>query len=244
MREIAIEKIIAKNQTPPVLTQGDYFHNGKRVLEDVIGWHKMLRGSLRITDTITNRVLDLVDEKMLLEDPRERINSKSLCNELMRISDDTRAGATSHRPLSESIMQALLEVDEEAPWKAEEAPWKAPETNSRKRSSASQSPIATQGGKSRKSKLLNLPLMKTTHRSEYLKSALKYTGTTRQRDSAISFTHPIHRTQRKTDVQDVWQAREEIRRREKGNILKRTRKDKLLTQYFSDGKRDLVSSVL
>jgi hypothetical protein len=242
MREIAIEKIMAKNQT--VLTQGDYFHNGKRVLEDVTGWHKMLRGSLRITDTITNRVLDLVDEKMLLEDPLERINSKSLCNELMRISDDTRAGATSHRPLSESIMQALLEVDEEAPWKAEEAPWKAPETNSRKRSSASQSSIATQGGKSRKSKLLNLPLMKTTHRSEYLKSALKSTGTTRQRDSAISFTHPIHRTQRKADMQDVWQAREEIRRREKGNILKRTRKDKLLTKYFSDGKRDVVSSVL
>jgi hypothetical protein len=35
MREIAIEKIMAKNQT--VLTQGDYFHNGKRVLEDVTG---------------------------------------------------------------------------------------------------------------------------------------------------------------------------------------------------------------
>ena len=243
MREIAIEKIIAKNQTPLVFTQGDYFHNGKRVLEDVIGWHKMLRGSLRITDTITNRVLDLVDGKMLLEDPLERIDSKSLCNELMRISDDTRAGAISHRPLPESIMQALLEVDEEAPWKAEEAPWKAPETNSRKRSSASQSPVATQGGKSHKSKLLNLPLMKTTHRSKYLKSALKSTDTTRQRDSAISLTHPIHRTQR-TDMQDVWQAREEIRRREKGNILKRTRKDKLLTQYFSDGKRDLVSSVL
>ena len=85
--------------------------------------------------------------------------------------------------------------------------------------------------------------MKTTHRSKYLKSALKSTDTTRQRDSAISLTHPIHRTQR-TDMQDVWQAREEIRRREKGNILKRTRKDKLLTQYFSDGKRDLVSSVL
>ena len=87
----------------------------ERVLEDVIGWHKMLRGSLRITDTITNRVLDLIDGKMLLEDPLERINSKSLCNELMRISDDTRAGAISHRPLPESIMQALLEVDEEAP---------------------------------------------------------------------------------------------------------------------------------
>ena len=226
---------MAKNQT--VLTQGDYFHNGKRVLEDVTGWHKMLRGSLRITDTITNRVLDLVDEKMLLEDPLERINSKSLCNELMRISDDTRAGATSHRPLSESIMQALLEVDEETPWEA-------PETNSHKCLSAIQSSIATQGGKSRESKLPNLPLMKTTHRSGYLKSALKSTGTTRQRDPAISFAHPIHRTQRKIEMQDVWQAREEIRRREKGNILKRTRKDKLLTQYFSDGKRDLVSPVL
>ena len=90
MREIAIEKIIAKNQTPLVLTQGDYFHNGKKVLEDVISWHKMLRGSLRVAGTITNRVLDLVDEKMLLEDPLERINSKSLCNELIRILDNTR----------------------------------------------------------------------------------------------------------------------------------------------------------
>jgi serine/threonine protein kinase len=43
---------------------------------------------------------------------------------------------------------------------------------------------------------------------------------------------------RKNPPQDVFQAREEIEERERGNLLRRTRKDSLLAQYFED--RDIV----
>ncbi|KAI9776787.1 MAG: hypothetical protein M1816_005081 [Peltula sp. TS41687] len=171
MREKAIQKIIQEQHTqhPPWtptsgLSAGDYFHDGRQVLDDVISWHRVLRNVLRRTDTMTSRVLDLVDQKMLLGVAKERITAKDLCTELRRIAEHNQAEPRDAIP--ESIMAALLEVDEEAPSKPVES------ISIEATPDIGQSGIVSQDRKARKSKLSGLPLMKTTHRSEYLKSAL------------------------------------------------------------------------
>jgi hypothetical protein len=47
----------------------------------------------------------------------------------------------------------------------------------------------------------------------------------------------------RTLSQNVFQAREDIEKREKHNYLKRTRKDELLTKHFGGGNRDIVSPI-
>ncbi|PVH68936.1 hypothetical protein DL98DRAFT_627424 [Cadophora sp. DSE1049] len=45
--------------------RGDYFHDGRNVLKVVTSWHRHLRSSLRRSDTITSKILDLVDKDLL-----------------------------------------------------------------------------------------------------------------------------------------------------------------------------------
>ena len=67
----------------------------------------------------------------------------------------------------------------------------------------------------------------------------------KHKSSDASQQSPLGRTRRarkprKHEPQNVFQACEEIEKREKGNFLRKTRKDVLLTQYFRD--RDIVSN--
>jgi hypothetical protein len=166
VREKAIAKINKERSSRsalldvpmPVATAGDSFHDGAEVLRDVTSWHSALRSALRATDTITSRVLDLVDEKMLLGDSSKRLKAEEVCQELKRILSQHQAKPRKAMP--ESIMKSLLEVDEEAPSKSAAL------------TDICQSLTVPQDRKTRKSKLLHLPLMKTAHRSEYLNSAL------------------------------------------------------------------------
>jgi hypothetical protein len=162
VRKKAITKINKERSSQSTLldvpTEGDGFHDGAEVLRDVTLWHSVLRSALRATDTTTSQVLDLVDEKMLLGDSSKRLKAEEVCQELKRILDQHQAKPRKAMP--ESIMKSLLEMDEEAPSKS------AALTDIR------QPLTVPQDRKTRKSKLLHLPLMETAHRSEYLNSAL------------------------------------------------------------------------
>ena len=172
LRENAIKKLIQEQHSSlggstTILDNGDYFHNGRQVLSEVKSWHNILRSVLRKTDTITSQVLDLVDQAMLLENATERITAKDLCDKLRQISKSSLAKRFDVMPeFNESIMEALLEIDKHAPSKymhslpSEVAP------------EPSQFLTVVEDRKARKSKVLGLPMMKTTHRSEYLDSAL------------------------------------------------------------------------
>ena len=60
-----------KELTDCTLTAGDAFHDGTRVLPVVTEWHAFLRSIRGHSDVLTEKVLDMVDEEMLLpEDKR------------------------------------------------------------------------------------------------------------------------------------------------------------------------------
>lgn len=70
------------------LERGDYFHNGSEVLREVNDWHTYLRHSMRVTDTVTSQVLNLLGQRngMLVGDPKKRMKSKDVWDELEKIS--------------------------------------------------------------------------------------------------------------------------------------------------------------
>lgn len=156
------EKLPQHQRTRPSLTT-DSFHDGVQVLAAVTEWHKFLRDALRGTDTVTRRILDLVDQRMLLQDPKARIDAEDLCEELNAI---IKEGKTQKRiPVPMSIQSLLQEVDEEAP-----RPSKSQLTASLPITS-NLAPATIAGV--RKSKFLGPVLQKTAHRSQVLRSILE-----------------------------------------------------------------------
>lgn len=63
----------------------DTFHDGSDVLPEIKEWHKVLKTVRRISDSITPKILDLVDEKMLIKNPKARIPSNELYDSLREI---------------------------------------------------------------------------------------------------------------------------------------------------------------
>ena len=287
MREKAIQKLVEEQRSrqisqknTPDLTVGDYFHDGREVLLDVRSWHNVLRSALRKTDSVTSQVLELVEQKMLLGNPELRIKAKGICTELKYILSRSREEPRNIIP--EIIMKSLLDVEDEA----------ADPISIGTIRQLEQALTSSHDRQNRKSKMLTLPIMKTTHRSEYLESALKQIAsdviyespmeqrvtpaasqaqmrpnvpTTPERSLAnqelvdaqvsrdIPFPNPSSmsmtprglrraKTSKPEDPKDVWQAREEIEKRESRIIKIRTKKDELLTRYFRD--RDIVSPLI
>jgi hypothetical protein len=58
------------------------FHDGKKVLPEVIALHALLRGNIGTGDHITDKILDLIDGHLLQGDPVSRYDSKELCRHL------------------------------------------------------------------------------------------------------------------------------------------------------------------
>ncbi|KAL9633797.1 MAG: hypothetical protein Q9204_003254 [Flavoplaca sp. TL-2023a] len=289
VREKAVSQIVPvpfqhnQPQRSTSISAGDYFHDGREVLDAVIDWHKVLRNALRHTDTVTSGLLDLVDQKMLLGSANLRIKARDLCPELRSIVSQSEAAPRIKMP--QNIMETLLEADTEAVSSVEL------ELGSK----ASEQLAGPDNRKARKSRLLEQPLMKTAHRSQGLKSVLasynryptdqnspnvqKAARSSPAEDTAhvpsglvpahdISLdqqTHaeaisqdrsplttefgpsvfPIRHLQKRTRTpkthtpQDIFQAREEIKERDKyKKFIPKERKDKLLTKHF--GNRDLV----
>lgn len=146
------------------LQPGDYFHDGERVLEVVHNWHQHLRNSARKTDTVTGRLLDLVDGHMLREKAEDRIPAEDLCLKLGAVLEESHQEPIASLP--ESLQQALVQIDMSAP----SAPSKTTALLDPKLIALGDEPI--QDRKTRKSRLLDLPLMKTAHRSELLPEML------------------------------------------------------------------------
>jgi hypothetical protein len=139
-------------------SSNDYFHNGHVVLSEVTRWHESLRIILRKTDTITSLVLDLVDNHMLLGDPMKRFSAAKLCTELRDILKKGKEGQSElGMEVPQLITDALCQLDDSVPAKP------PPKTPSEEASSNSHSRNA-------KSARLEIPMMKTTHRSIYYKS--------------------------------------------------------------------------
>lgn len=153
------EKILSAQRKTPLLTQGDYFHDGRCVLAAVLDWHDVLRNALRKTDTITSRVLDLVDQKMLLGNPKLRLKADQTCKELKKILKDAQAEPRIQVP--ENIKELLREVDD-----AGTSPSK---TRGSSVATATPSLKVPTIAEMRKSKFLGPPLLKTTHRSQVLR---------------------------------------------------------------------------
>lgn len=170
LRRKAVENIIREAQSgrrpsnvTPKLKPGDYFHDGQNVLTDIKDWHMVLRNTLRKNDPITSQILDLVDRDMLLGPAEKRWNAKRVCGELKKLLAEAVARCKEYVP--PKIMDAFIAVDEAAPSKAGVKIIEA-------RPERSQHLTISDARQARKSKRLDEPLLKTSHRSKGRKSAL------------------------------------------------------------------------
>lgn len=114
-------RIIANSDRPANRKQGsDRFHDGSQVLPEIISWHDYIRNHVRKADTITARVLSLIDDHMLRDQPDARYTSAKLCNELTYISKVAEHNVVELLEAGELagtdvlVQRALLAVEKEA----------------------------------------------------------------------------------------------------------------------------------
>ena len=115
LRELAIDGLrrtesdgTSSEQRNAKFSESHKFHDGKEVLQAVTGWHNYLRSASRKSDNITIRVLDLVDESMLLASPDHRISVSDLCLKLDLILESCSRSEESQ--ISQKFMDLLAEV--------------------------------------------------------------------------------------------------------------------------------------
>ncbi|KAI1453403.1 hypothetical protein F4805DRAFT_377169 [Annulohypoxylon moriforme] len=122
LRRLAIKKLRErkeKGENTTVPAADDAFHNGVEVLPEVTDWHRYLRKVLRVNDTITGRILDLVDETMLLAEPARQFKSSTLYDaiqdQLTKAQDhyDKLVEDGELQLVAESVKEALLSVENE-----------------------------------------------------------------------------------------------------------------------------------
>ena len=180
VRRKSLDSTNKHDASPSGLPPGDLFHDGNCVLGDVTEWHKLLRGTLRRTDPITDGVLDLIDQRMLLQSPEARIDAHELCKKLGQLLESCPQESSS--PMSSRLQSALLEIDEQA----DANPLIIESASSAQRLTDSSG--TADNRVDRKSKILATPLKKTAHRSEYLNSVLP--GSSHQPAHDIQHDHP------------------------------------------------------
>ncbi|RKU47529.1 hypothetical protein DL546_005383 [Coniochaeta pulveracea] len=147
------------------------FHNGTKVLPEVLEWHQLLRTCRRESDPITDKILDLIDDRMLLADPDERIPIKELCSKRDALVEEAeRALKRPEVQVSQPILEKLLQFDREPPTtssKEDEGSTMYPARNARGKESQ---------GKSRLPKENSVPQAKpgkVVYRAEALSTALE-----------------------------------------------------------------------
>lgn len=91
------------------------FHDGFALLQSVKDWHQFLRLSLRLSDTITGKVLDLIEAKLLVNDPKERISSRELGRVLEEIivqaKHDYDTAIKNREMLPDEFFKELQDLD-------------------------------------------------------------------------------------------------------------------------------------
>lgn len=144
----------------------DCFHNGTEILREVAGWHSVLKNSTRRTDPITAAVIDLIGDRMLIQDPEKRIKSRELCTELKKLvaaAKKTIATAQSDEPVEircqRQHMENLLKgIDRDA----------APQATEEQSIARTLAPAFVPGlpvnRSALKAHMSNLALKKTSHR--------------------------------------------------------------------------------
>jgi hypothetical protein len=91
------------------------FHDGNSMLPEVKQWHQLLRASMRRSDPITDSILDIVENEMLLSEPHKRIEVEDLCQKLTHLfTEAERVAKDTEVPLSQDMKQKLLHFDQEA----------------------------------------------------------------------------------------------------------------------------------
>jgi hypothetical protein len=152
----------------------DRFHNGINVLPEVRKWHDYLRGHLRISDTTTELVLDMVETKLLQPDPAERYNMKKLCKQLEELSSWAEHKIKSlekhSRDPDAMVLRALSAIEDEA----------STQKSSENKLNLLQQPLLQVNPRERASMQINKeemirnkPLGQTTHRKEILDRKLE-----------------------------------------------------------------------
>lgn len=122
LRRIAIKKLRqrkGKGENITVPAADNAFHNGVDVLPEVRDWHNYLRKVLRVTDTVTGRILDLIDETMLLGESARQSKCSSIYgaiqNQLNSAQDhyDRLIKDGELKRVAETVKEALLSVEDE-----------------------------------------------------------------------------------------------------------------------------------
>lgn len=122
IRELQRQRKDGENVSIP--SCDDAFHDGREVLPAVTEWHNYLRNSSRKADTITDKILDLIDHRMLTPRPDQRLTLEQLCDELdniLTVAKDNysrQLDKSNLISLSPETLRALLDLDNQAPSKA------------------------------------------------------------------------------------------------------------------------------
>ncbi|KAI1260871.1 kinase-like domain-containing protein [Xylariaceae sp. FL1019] len=127
VRKKAIENLRNRTERRSISSPrtDDAFHDGVNVLDAVLNWHTLLRNSLRRSDTLTGRILDVVEDHMLVGDVEKRMTIQEVCtrleNAFILADDDYQRALTAQiAPLStldSELLETLLRLDEAAPEK-------------------------------------------------------------------------------------------------------------------------------
>ncbi|KUJ18189.1 uncharacterized protein LY89DRAFT_41524 [Mollisia scopiformis] len=202
----------------------DFFHDGSKVLPGVLSWHIFLRTALRTSDQVTSRVLDLVDRRMLVNSI-PRFDADGICLGLDAIQRQVLA-VRRNQEIPQDILSILQTEDDNPPGILRSSL----STISTATSSAPAS-IADEPS----SAALPERLSKESLRSSALE-AVEHPSRVLQRTSSplrprIPPTIPGF-AQPDSMHQNVFQAREELEKLQKGQILGRMRKDETLSRYI------------
>lgn len=196
LRRQAVSELRKRHDQDPAVgtpTAHDAFHNGCDVLPEVLHWHNYLRTIARHLDCLSVGVLGLIEKRMLLWNPGDRISSTHLCEELnfmLKAADTDYTNSHQDAGTHESVLKALLDYDQEAPASTTEAARAKSSGMQRVASTSSSSRHWMRGPdgassaahvraprKSRRigksEKLDNIPRGKTAHRAEDLERELK-----------------------------------------------------------------------
>ena len=104
-----IRKLAIGELAGPPPTAGDAFHDGSAVLPCVVEWHRYLRSICRQSDSLTSRVLDIVDEVML--QPEGKRGEATVVEERFK---QILAEETKDAPEFPEILKYLKKIDTDA----------------------------------------------------------------------------------------------------------------------------------
>ncbi|KAI1370250.1 hypothetical protein F4677DRAFT_457997 [Hypoxylon crocopeplum] len=122
LRRTAIEKLKERQQRGENVSlpvADDAFHDGINVLPEVIEWHVHLRGLLRVSDTITGQILDLVDQHMLVTESARQSNPEALHIAIQNRVKQAQVGYNTLleegvlKPMTNSVKEALLKIEKD-----------------------------------------------------------------------------------------------------------------------------------